>query len=154
MPDKKIELSQSLINTIRDKWLDYCKSNLIWLNELQQLKKSGLSSLISETSDGGVRPQSSILIGILIGIYPEFANIINIFYRLNPDPTKIIIALGLDFDPLEELEKLVEEKKVEKQEIEIKEDQSSILLSSDPEYKAANEGLNQIREQIKQENLS
>jgi hypothetical protein len=154
MSDKKIELSQYLTNAIRDKWLDYCRSNLIWLNELQQLKKNGLSNLIVETSDGGIRPQASVLIGILIGIYPECASIINICFQLNSDPTKIIIALGLNFDPLKELEKLAEEKEIEKKEIGRKKDQTNILLSNDPEYKAANEGLNQIREQIKQENSS
>lgn len=138
MPDKKIELPQYLTKIIRDKWLEYCKSNLVWLEELQQLKKNGISTLISETSDGVVRPQSSILLGILIGIYPESSAIINVCFQLNPDPNKIIVALGLNFDPLKELEKLAEQEK------ELEKNHPMLSLMKDPEYREVQEGLEEI----------
>lgn len=142
--NKTIEIPQYFTNIIRDEWLEYCKSNIVWLEELQQLKKNGISTLVSETSDGGIRPQASILLGILIGIYPESSTIINVCFQLSPDPNKIVIALGLNFDPLKELEKLAEkEKEFEKKDL-------MLSLMKDPEYLEVQEGLEEIRAQIKQ----
>jgi hypothetical protein len=151
MTDKKMELPEDLKTTLKHEWLNYCKSNPLVIKDFKELVQAGWGI---KTPDGGFRPSSPIILGILIGLHPKLSSFIATCLKLNNDSDKIIAVLNLNFDPEKELEKLAKEKEVEKQEIGIKQEQASILLSNDPEYKAANEGLNQIREQIKQENSS
>jgi hypothetical protein len=75
-------------------------------------------------------------------------------YGLDGSGEEIIKVLNLDFRPQTELEKFVEEKKLIQDATLIQDVNIIGLLSEDPEYREAHEGLNQIREQIKQENLS
>ncbi|MFY7802656.1 MAG: DUF5331 domain-containing protein, partial [Limnoraphis robusta] len=77
---------------LRDKWLHYYQANRDWL-----LLQMQLSSV--KTPDGGRRPPSSLILGVINALDPEASQLMLPFSTLNPDPEKLVEVLGLNFDP-------------------------------------------------------
>lgn len=83
---------QSFTETIRQKWLDYVSANRPWL-ELQMRETS------VRTPDGGRRPSSFLVLGVVNALEPKLSNLMVPFYQLNADEDALVKVLGLDFDP-------------------------------------------------------
>ncbi|NES94041.1 MAG: DUF5331 domain-containing protein [Desertifilum sp. SIO1I2] len=83
---------------IRQKWLDYYQTNRPWLI-LQMEVRSEV------TPDGGRRPVSSLLLGVVNALEPKLGNLMVPFFKLNSDEDALVEVLGLNFDPEKELNK-------------------------------------------------
>ena len=83
---------ENFVSVIRQKWLDYVQSNREWL-ELQMRMTS------VRTPDGGRRPSSLLILGVVNALEPKLGNLMVPFYQLNSDEDALIEVLGLNFDP-------------------------------------------------------
>ncbi|MEJ6482578.1 DUF5331 domain-containing protein [Nostoc punctiforme UO1] len=84
---------QQLRQSLKQKWLIYYEQNIIWLVKMR----------IWGTYDGLRRPLSGFILATLSVLEPQFDEILAFMLDLNNDPDKIIAALGLNFNPDEEL---------------------------------------------------
>lgn len=101
-----MSLSQDFKATIKDKYLDYCHTNLSWVKEFKELQNGNLGV---KTADGGIRPNGLFILGIISVIVPEIAPFVPVFLKLNANHEAVVATLGLNFDPEKELEKRAEE---------------------------------------------
>ncbi len=83
---------ENFTSVIRDKWLDYFRANRTWL-EVQ------MSSTSVRTPEGGRRPSSFLILGVVNALEPKLSNLMVPFYQLNSDEDALIDVLGLNFDP-------------------------------------------------------
>jgi hypothetical protein len=83
---------ENFTSVIRQKWLDYVQSNRPWL-ELQMRQTS------VRTPDGGRRPSSFLVLGVINALEPKLSNLMVPFYQLNSDEDALVEVLGLNFDP-------------------------------------------------------
>ncbi len=83
------QLSQSL----KLKWLNYYEQNRSWLIKIK----------IWDNYDGHRRPTSSFILAIISVLEPQLEQIFPFILELSNDPDKMIAALGLNFNPEEEL---------------------------------------------------
>jgi hypothetical protein len=135
-----------ITETVKNQWLNYYGNNQYWILKFHCWRK------ISSSEER--RPNASLILGAMSVIEPRLKNYLIPLYGLDGSGEEIIKVLNLDFRPQTELEKFVEEKRLIQDATLIQDVNIIGLLSEDPEYREAYEGLNQIREQIKQENLS
>jgi hypothetical protein len=84
---------QQLRQSLKQKWLIYYKQNISWLVRMR----------IWGTYDGLRRPLSGFILATLSVLEPQFDEILAFMLDLNNDPDKIVAALGLNFNPDEEL---------------------------------------------------
>ncbi|MBD2260513.1 DUF5331 domain-containing protein [Pseudanabaena sp. FACHB-2040] len=77
---------------IRQKWLDYVQSNRGWLT--LQMQQTSV-----RTPDGGRRPSSFLVLGVINALEPKLSNLMVPFYQLNSDEDALVEVLGLNFDP-------------------------------------------------------
>ena len=84
---------QQLRQSLKQKWLSYYEQNISWLVKIR----------IWGTYDGLRRPLSGFILATLSVLEPQFDEILAFMLDLNNDPDKIIAALGLNFNPDEEL---------------------------------------------------
>ncbi|QKQ75283.1 DUF5331 domain-containing protein [Nostoc sp. TCL240-02] len=84
---------QQLRQSLKQKWLIYYKQNIAWLVKMR----------IWATYDGLRRPLSGFILATLSVLEPQFDEILAFMLDLNNDPDKIVSALGLNFNPDEEL---------------------------------------------------
>ncbi|MDZ8033553.1 DUF5331 domain-containing protein [Nostoc sp. DedSLP04] len=84
---------QQLRQSLKQKWLIYYKQNISWLVKMR----------IWATYDGLRRPLSGFILATLSVLEPQFDEILSFMVDLNNDPDKIVAALGLNFNPDEEL---------------------------------------------------
>jgi hypothetical protein len=70
--------------------------------------------------------------------------------EFNSDLFSVLNTIGLNFDPRPELEKRAEERKLAQEATLVQNNNVIGLLSEDPEYRAVQEGLEEIRAQMKQ----
>lgn len=84
---------QQLRQSLKQKWLIYYKQNISWLVKMR----------IWGTYDGLRRPLSGFILATLSVLEPQFDEILSFMLELNNDPDKIVAALGLNFNPDEEL---------------------------------------------------
>ncbi|MEH2203455.1 MAG: DUF5331 domain-containing protein [Nostoc sp.] len=84
---------QQLRQSLKQKWLIYYKQNISWLVKMR----------IWATYDGLRRPLSGFILATLSVLEPQFDEILSFMLDLNNDPDKIVAALGLNFNPDEEL---------------------------------------------------
>ncbi|MFN6460938.1 MAG: DUF5331 domain-containing protein [Nostoc sp. DedVER02] len=84
---------QQLRQSLKQKWLIYYKQNITWLVKMR----------IWATYDGLRRPLSGFILATLSVLEPQFDEILAFMLDLNNDPDKIVAALGLNFNPDEEL---------------------------------------------------
>jgi hypothetical protein len=144
---------------LKERLLDAYEANPSLVEEIESLTRLN-SNFRSGNRGECFKP--TFLIGLLIGLYPEFANFINLLFQLNSDPEKMLTILELNFNPTEELQKRQEERLTQIQQVALIEEEKSIIIESDeqnkseidPEYETASKYLDEIREQIKQENSS
>ncbi|MGB3294678.1 MAG: DUF5331 domain-containing protein [Phormidesmis sp.] len=83
---------ENFTSVIRDKWLDYFRANRTWL-EIQMTTTS------VRTPEGGRRPSSFLILGVVNALEPKLSNLMVPFYQLNSDEDALIDVLGLNFDP-------------------------------------------------------
>ncbi|MBW4613130.1 MAG: DUF5331 domain-containing protein [Desmonostoc vinosum HA7617-LM4] len=84
---------QQLRQSLKQKWLSYYEQNCPWLVKMQ----------IWGTYDGLRRPSSGFILATLSVLEPQFDQILSFIMDLNNNPDKIVVALGLNFDPAKEL---------------------------------------------------
>lgn len=79
-------------SAIKQKWLRYYQENHDWL--ILHLKQASV-----KTPDGGRRPPSYFILGVMNALEPKLAQLMLPFSKLNPDAEILIDVLGLNFDP-------------------------------------------------------
>jgi hypothetical protein len=82
--------------SLRVKWLDYYRDNRSWLTRIA----------VWVTCEGVRRPSSSFILATLSVLEPRLTELMPLVVDLSNHPDRVIIALGLNFSPEEELEKL------------------------------------------------
>ncbi|MBE9010440.1 hypothetical protein IQ250_09505 [Pseudanabaenaceae cyanobacterium LEGE 13415] len=82
-----------LRRSLKDRWLDYYQENRSWITRLS----------IWVSCEGKRRPSSSFILGALSTIEPRLVDLLPLIVDLSNHPDRIIVALGLNFDPEQEL---------------------------------------------------
>jgi hypothetical protein len=82
----------SFTDSIKQKWLQFFQINRDWIT-LQMAVESVY------TPDGGKRPSSYLILGVVNALEPKLAQLMFPFAKLNPDADTLIDVLGLHFDP-------------------------------------------------------
>jgi Family of unknown function (DUF5331) len=100
---------------LKEKWLDYWEINREWI--LIFCTKYDSNKRWIPTPDKGNRPMAEIILGIICGLEPDFAqDCMETLMSLSQDSNALINALGLNFDPDIELKKRREEREKVQQE--------------------------------------
>lgn len=86
----------SFTESLKQKWLQFFQSNHDWIMLQMQVESV-------YTPDGGKRPPSYLILGVVNALEPKLAQLMLPFSRLNPDADTLIEVLGLHFDPNMEL---------------------------------------------------
>ena len=79
----------SLKNSLKQKWLQYFQSNHFWIS---------LHSSVA-TPDGGKRPPSYLILGVINALEPQLQEWMLPFSKLNLNVDTLIDVLELNFDP-------------------------------------------------------
>lgn len=87
---------QHLRRSLKEKWLDYYEENSSWLSRLS----------VWVDCNGQVRPSASFILATLSTLEPKLTEILPLIVDLNNHPDRIVIALGLNFNPEQELSRL------------------------------------------------
>ncbi|MEA5516547.1 DUF5331 domain-containing protein [Nodularia sp. UHCC 0506] len=82
----------SFTDAIRQKWLQFFQANREWIT--LHMKAESVY-----TPDGGKRPPSYLILGVVNALEPKLAQLMMPFSRLNPDADTLIEVLDLHFDP-------------------------------------------------------
>lgn len=82
-----------LRRSLKDRWLDYYQENRAWITRLS----------IWVSCDGQRRPSSSFILGALSTLEPRLIDLLPLIVDLSSHPDRIVVALGLNFDPEQEL---------------------------------------------------
>ena len=77
---------------LKQKWLQYFQLNHGWMTLQMELESV-------KTPDGGRRPPSYLILGVLNALEPKLAQLMLPFAKLNPDADALIDVLELNFDP-------------------------------------------------------
>ncbi len=83
---------ENFTTSIREKWLNYVSDNRPWM-EIQ------MNNTSVRTPDGGRRPSSLLILGVINALEPKLSNLMVLFYQLNSDEDALVEVLGLNFDP-------------------------------------------------------
>jgi hypothetical protein len=89
---------EQLRHALKVKWLLYYRQNRPWITKLR----------IWGTFEGKRRPSSSFVVATMINLEPQLIQILPFIISLNSNPDQIVVALGLDFNPEEELKSLTQ----------------------------------------------
>ncbi|BAZ09756.1 hypothetical protein NIES4071_15660 [Calothrix sp. NIES-4071] len=87
---------QELRQSLKQKWLYYYQQNRHWLEKMQ----------IWAVFDGERRPLSSFVLATVSVLEPNLVDILPLLVDLNTNPDDMIAALGLNFNPDNELKRL------------------------------------------------
>lgn len=82
----------SFTGEIRQKWLEFFRVNREWI--ALHMKAESVC-----TPDGGKRPTSYFILGVVNALEPQLAQLMMPFSKLNPDADTLIDVLDLNFDP-------------------------------------------------------
>jgi len=82
----------SFTDSIKQKWLQFFQANREWIT-LHMAAESVY------TPDGGKRPPSYLILGVVNALEPKLAQLMMPFSRLNADADTLIEVLDLHFDP-------------------------------------------------------
>lgn len=82
----------SFTDSIKQKWLQFFQANREWIT-LQMTVESVY------TPDGGKRPSSYLILGVINALEPKLAQLMLPFAKLNPDADTLIEVLNLHFGP-------------------------------------------------------
>ena len=84
---------KQLSTSLKQKWLEYYQKNRPWLI-LHMTEQNTV-----QTPDGGTRPVSYLILGILNALEPELEALMLPFSKLKADADSLVEVLGLNFDP-------------------------------------------------------
>ncbi len=87
---------QHLRHSLKVKWLLYYRQNRPWLVRLR----------IWGTYDGQRRPSSSFILAALSTLEPQLLELLPFMIDLSNNPDQIVAALGLNFNPEQELKSM------------------------------------------------
>jgi hypothetical protein len=93
---------ENFTSALKQKWLEYFQANRSWI--ALQMKVT-----VVKTPDGGQRPSSLFILGVINAIEPKLTNLMVPFYKLNSDADALVTVLGLHFDPDLEIAKRSED---------------------------------------------
>ncbi len=82
----------SFTDSIKQKWLQFFQANREWI--ILHMKAESVY-----TPDGGKRPPSYLILGVVNALEPKLAQLMMPFSQLNPDADTLIEVLDLHFDP-------------------------------------------------------
>jgi len=82
----------SFTDSLKQKWLQFFQVNRDWINVHMEVESV-------YTPDGGKRPPSYLILGVVNALEPKLAQLMVPFSRLNPDADTLIEVLDLHFDP-------------------------------------------------------
>lgn len=82
----------SFTESLKQKWLQFFQVNRDWIS-LHMAVESVY------TPDGGKRPPSYLILGVVNALEPKLAQLMYPFAKLNPDADTLIEVLDLNFDP-------------------------------------------------------
>jgi hypothetical protein len=81
--------TEQLRQAVRDKWLNYYEENREWLSRLG----------VWVNCDGQRRPSSGFILAALSVLEPNLTQLLPLIVDLSSNPDRIVIALGLNFNP-------------------------------------------------------
>ncbi|MBC6434620.1 hypothetical protein FM036_30500 [Nostoc sp. HG1] len=90
--------TEHLRASLKTLWLDYYRSNRAWINRLG----------IWVTCEGDRRPSSSFILATLAILEPKLHEILPLIVDLSSNPDRIVLALGLNFNPDQALKEITE----------------------------------------------
>jgi hypothetical protein len=90
--------TEHLRTSLKTLWLDYYRSNRAWINRLG----------IWVTCEGDRRPSSSFILATLAILEPKLHEILPLIVDLSSNPDRIVLALGLNFNPDQVLKEITE----------------------------------------------
>ncbi|BAY17157.1 hypothetical protein NIES2109_15250 [Nostoc sp. HK-01] len=82
----------SFTDSIRQKWLQFFQANRDWITLHMEVESV-------YTPDGGKRPPSYLILGVVNALEPKLAQLMMPFSKLNADADTLIDVLELHFDP-------------------------------------------------------
>ena len=88
--------AQYLRQSLKAKWLNYYRENRPWLTRLGVWVDCG----------GQRRPSSGFILATLSTLEPQLASMLPLIVDLSHHPDRIVMALGLNFNPDDELKLL------------------------------------------------
>lgn len=93
---------QQLRQSLKVLWLNYYREHRDWLTRIG----------VWVTCEGKRRPSSSFILATLSVLEPKLTQLLPLIVDLSSNPDRIVIALGLNFNPDEELESLEQQRPV------------------------------------------
>lgn len=87
---------EHLRRALKSEWLNYYRQNRHWIVRLG----------VWVNCQGQRRPSASFILGSLSTLEPQLIQLLPLVVDLNSNPDRIVLALGLNFNPEEELEAL------------------------------------------------
>jgi hypothetical protein len=87
---------EHLRKSLKVLWLTYYRKNRDWISRLG----------VWVECEGQRRPSSSFILATLVTVEPQLLEILPFIVELSSNPDRIVIALGLNFNPDEQLEAL------------------------------------------------
>jgi hypothetical protein len=84
---------EHLRRSLKVLWLDYYRENRVWLTKLG----------VWVNCEGNRRPSSSFILGTLSVLEPQLTQMLPLVVDLSSNPDRVVMALGLNFNPDEEL---------------------------------------------------
>ncbi len=82
----------SFTDSLKQKWLQFFQANREWISLHMSVESV-------YTPDGGKRPPSYLILGVVNALDPKLAQLMYPFAKLNPDADTLIEVLDLHFDP-------------------------------------------------------
>jgi len=82
----------NLMASLKQNWLQFFQDNRSWITLQMQVESV-------YTPDGGRRPSSYFILGVVNALEPELGQLMLPFSQLNPDAEALIEVLELNFDP-------------------------------------------------------
>ncbi|MDZ8185175.1 MAG: DUF5331 domain-containing protein [Nostoc sp. ChiSLP02] len=82
----------SFTDSLKQKWLQFFQINRDWITLHMEVESV-------YTPDGGKRPPSYLILGVVNALEPKLAQLMLPFAKLNPDADTLIEVLDLHFDP-------------------------------------------------------
>lgn len=88
--------AENLRHSVKTQWLTYYRENRHWLTQLA----------VWVNCQGQRRPTSSFILATLSTLNPKLPQLLPLIVELSNDPDRIVAALGLNFNPEDELQAL------------------------------------------------
>ncbi|MBW4635349.1 MAG: DUF5331 domain-containing protein [Iphinoe sp. HA4291-MV1] len=82
----------SFTESLKQKWLQFFQVNRDWISLHMEVESV-------YTPDGGRRPSSYLILGVINALEPKLAQLMLPFSKLNPDADTLVEVLELNFDP-------------------------------------------------------